>query len=493
MSSQLKAQLDKIKDKEGNTLTNHLSNLLTKLLLDDPHNAYYLFEDESLNIKQSKYDFRKHNEFQDNAERLREKYEAVSESFKANKKLLDPLMEGEEDNLAPVGAIGYVPNFMEEAKWFEWAGVGFGEEESYRIFRALTVLSNAKKEKGLKNVRLWGKIHCTNKDYYIAEGQADFEDYGELPPEVEPLGGDEPSVNQLNYYVTTDLVQGNWVELPPITPQQIILSRRIKYVFTGDLNRKVITNPHFESNVKPANNLQYSVGTEKELLKCMIVRISHCCSVQPRGLKLVDPEDATGRTLIDPDENFTFPEFQALSSLNGWVHSKQNILNEGKLKHTIPEAQEGEEQEDVEKRTIAKDPFEPLMKPLNTDNAPEGYKSAWILRTHGDQTDYGVAQKPPADQPNKVIQQNYGYISIKNLYWPGHVTIYHNKKWQNLYIGQGFKQSQEFYYPKEPEFIQEEQPELPCQVEPVPPEEKQQEPEEGGENQQQQQEEEEEN
>lgn len=66
------------------------------------------------------------------------------------------------------------------------------------------MLSNSKKEKNLKNVRLWGKIHCTTKDYYVAEGQADFEDYGELPPDIEPNGGEEPSVNQLNYYVATD-------------------------------------------------------------------------------------------------------------------------------------------------------------------------------------------------------------------------------------------------------------------------------------------------
>lgn len=170
MSSQLKAQLEKIKDKEGRTLDSHISNILTKLALDDPHNSYDVLEDYSQYIKQNGYDFKKHNDFQDNTERLREKYSAVNEIFKANKKLLDPLMEGEEDNLAPVGAIGYVPNFMEEAKWFEWSGVGFGEEESYRIFRALTVLSNAKKDKNLKNVRLWGKIYCTDKDYYIAEG-----------------------------------------------------------------------------------------------------------------------------------------------------------------------------------------------------------------------------------------------------------------------------------------------------------------------------------
>lgn len=38
----------------------------------------------------------------------------INISWTINKK---PLMEGDEDNLAPVGAIGYVPNFMEEAKW----------------------------------------------------------------------------------------------------------------------------------------------------------------------------------------------------------------------------------------------------------------------------------------------------------------------------------------------------------------------------------------
>ena len=27
-------------------------------------------------------------------------------------------MEGEEENVAPIGPVGYVPNFMEESKWF---------------------------------------------------------------------------------------------------------------------------------------------------------------------------------------------------------------------------------------------------------------------------------------------------------------------------------------------------------------------------------------
>ncbi|EGR31624.1 radial spoke head protein, putative [Ichthyophthirius multifiliis] len=499
MSTFLKQQLEQVVDNEGRNLYNHLSNVLTKLVLDEPKNAYDVLEDYSHHVKLCKYDFKQHSDFTDNTQRILEKYQDVQESYQKNKKLLSvniflfyqfklkqknnqQILEGEEDNLAPIGPIGYVPNFMEESKWFEWAGVGFGEELSYRIFRSLTVLSNSKKEKNLKNVRLWGKIHGSQKDYYIAEGQADFEDYGELPPEVEPLGGDEPSVNQMNYYVTTDLVNGEWVELPFITPSQIQTSRKIKYVFTGDLNRKIITNPHFESNVKPANQYGYSVGTEKELLKCQIIRINHCTSIQPKGLKVLDAEDP--RVIVDPPEDtFVYPSFENLSKINGWVHNKQNILNviiqknifkkslfikEGKLKHTIPNDIEDEDPEIVQKRIEAKDPFEPLLKSLDLDKSPEGYDQSWTIRVYGDSTNYGLFQRQEG-------YQNYGYIAIKNLYWPGSVTIYHNKKYQNIYVGYGFKQSSETYFPCEPEIILEERLEIPCQIEPVPPEEVKQE------------------
>ena len=29
---------------------------------------------------------------------------------------------------------------MEESKWFEWAGISFGCEETYKIFKSLTVI-----------------------------------------------------------------------------------------------------------------------------------------------------------------------------------------------------------------------------------------------------------------------------------------------------------------------------------------------------------------
>lgn len=82
-------------------------------------------------------------------------------------KLLEKLtVDGDEQ--AEVPAIGFVPNFMEESRWFEWAGVGFGEEESYRIFKSLSTLSF---KKTAVNCKLWGKILCSEKDYYVAIGE----------------------------------------------------------------------------------------------------------------------------------------------------------------------------------------------------------------------------------------------------------------------------------------------------------------------------------
>jgi radial spoke head protein 4/6 len=106
-------------------------------------------------------------------------------------------------------------------------------------------------KKNARYLKLWGKVIGSQKDYFIAEGQADGgEEAGELAPETEPKG---TGVNKWNFYVCTELA-GEWTELPLITPSQLRTARRIKYVFTGDLNRAVLTNPLFpgkESHLVP--------------------------------------------------------------------------------------------------------------------------------------------------------------------------------------------------------------------------------------------------
>ena len=56
------------------------------------------------------------------------------------------------------------------------------------------------------------------------------------------------------------------------------ISRKIKYLFTGDLSRVVSTNPHF-------------AGTEAHLLKCQIVRISFSCNIVPKTKFVVNQEN----------------------------------------------------------------------------------------------------------------------------------------------------------------------------------------------------------
>ena len=130
----------------------------------------------------------------------------------------------------------------------EWAGLGFGKEENFRL---AVSLKNLAEMSGANNLRFWGKILCRGKDLYVAEGMINKDFSDEIPDKMESRG--KEGVNKLTFWVTSDL-QCEWVELPLIAPKHICQARKIKYIFTGDLERKVETYPEFE-------------GKEKHLLK----------------------------------------------------------------------------------------------------------------------------------------------------------------------------------------------------------------------------------
>ena len=71
----------------------------------------------------------------------------------------------------------------------------------------------------------------------------------------------EDGFNRNAFLVTNNLCE-KWVELPDVKPKQIILYRQVKYMFTGNLNRKIHSNPDFH-------------GEETHLLRCMLGRIYH--------------------------------------------------------------------------------------------------------------------------------------------------------------------------------------------------------------------------
>ncbi len=72
----LKNFLHSVKGPQDNNLYDHLSNIFTKILLENPKNAYDLFEDFSFDIKTNGYDYKKS---QNDLKQKREKYEDLKD------------------------------------------------------------------------------------------------------------------------------------------------------------------------------------------------------------------------------------------------------------------------------------------------------------------------------------------------------------------------------------------------------------------------------
>ena len=89
--------------------------------------------------------------------------------------------------MAGAPAIGFMPDLMSLNKSvYQWAGIDLGEYNALLLQKSLKKLTA---ENGISNLRLWGKILGTEKDYYIAEGQSEAPESGaEVPADFEPRG-----------------------------------------------------------------------------------------------------------------------------------------------------------------------------------------------------------------------------------------------------------------------------------------------------------------
>ena len=173
-------------------------------------------------------------------------------------------------------------------------------------------------------MRFFGKIHGTEKDYYIVEAKVgEGEDEGgEGGNDVEKGVG----VNEFTYYVTHDSMS-DWIKLPELAPKDIEASRMIKVLFTGNLERPIQTNPYF-------------FGQEKHYLRAQISRIIHSTTLYPKGLMKKDEDDETGRKVVtnEPEEGeIVMPSTTEMNDLSMWQHAKESILKCCRTVHMEPE------------------------------------------------------------------------------------------------------------------------------------------------------------
>lgn len=101
---------------------------------------------------------------------------------------------------------------------FEWAGVSFGEEETYKLQKAMKRLAMLS---GASRLRFWGKILGIQKDYWIIEGVLDGAEEESSHWSQEKRG---EGVNKHVYWVNDNLLE-DWIQLPDVTPQQIVAAR----------------------------------------------------------------------------------------------------------------------------------------------------------------------------------------------------------------------------------------------------------------------------
>ena len=372
-----------------------------------------------------------------------------------------------ENEGTPITQVNFVEDYYSLFNKISWAGVGLDEKTSFLLTNSIRNLS-AKLQAGF--LKFFGKIYGIEKDYYIVQA-SDYDspeenkegEKEEKDPKME--NRKEDGVNQFAYFVTNDLTK-DWVELPDVSPSQIIGSRLIRYAFTGDLNRNICANPYFN-------------GQEKHYLRCQISRIYH-------GTKLVPT--INHYTIEDPEN--PFKAFQVaekpkpfkhedLTNLKTWIHYPPNILKQGRVSHFI-EAPEDADPEEFKKKQIEMDPFEKRIKPITEDVLIKGASEIsnikiipWKLTQYMEDSIYInpyiklLDEKAPDFDPaeQKENKCDYSLICVKSLIWPGAYNFYFDKNTYFFYFGNGLKFSD---VPQKGTFVYKCFPTLPNDLEDLP-------------------------
>ncbi|CAL8143133.1 unnamed protein product [Orchesella dallaii] len=271
--------------------------------------------------------------------------------------------------------------------------------------------------------------------------QASGSESSQIPMEPEGSG-----VNRRAFYVC-NVLGGDWLLLPSITPQQINISRNVRWFLTGNLNSEVRTLPPFP-------------GKEGHYLRALLARITAGGMVSPKGyFKAMGPE---GELPGEEDDEELEPEddepppygndnvlavkkyqasMKALTnpSLAFWVHHTAYVLPQGRTTWWNPavpktgkvkkvssedgsDLDEDEDEEDEEEEEIpGREMGPPLFQSITQDKAADG-RAPWSLVT------------------SSSVFPEFQVVAIRSNVWSGSNVICTSKgKVSNIYLGDGLK------------------------------------------------------
>jgi radial spoke head protein 4A len=332
---------------------------------------------------------------------------------------------GEEAEAAQAGPVCHIPDIISDNKAvYQWAGINLGDYNAMMLQKSLQKLAQTS---GASKLRFWGQILGTERDYFVAEGVAEAPaTEEEVPADKEARG---TGVNEFAYWVCNSPCEGKWTALPDLLPSDVEIARQVKFRFTGDLDRRVFTNPFFHKR-------------ENFLLRAQIARISIGTALVPKGIFKLNEEDPTAIEENLPDEGpVPMPSVQEMCKPQMWVHHMKSILKCNRTTLMEVEAPEGVEPEDFAKMRAAQDPSEARLKDITCDDRVKGNAAAWIIRAHGDMTAY-QASNPSA------AKQVFGCVVVRSNTWPGALSFFtQQRQHMSVYVGDGLKFEHKTYYP----------------------------------------------
>lgn len=427
--------------KEGpyNAEYDHLERIINRVISEKPKDAYGLVEVLSRLVRE---------QTETGTPTSTEDLEAAVE-YVEKVRLLDKV-PADGDPPAPVNVGCTVPDFCEDGDVLQWAGVGFGELESYKIKCALRNLAFKQMDNAYTRIRLWGKVLGTEADYYVAEAYKEGEagEPDENDPDAEVSG---QGANKYTYLVTNDLASQEWVKLPNIRPKEIVAARRIKKLMSGKPTAKVVTHPPFP-------------GTEEVLLRAQIALISADTTLMFKDqLKRDGGEFGTEEVgeIVTNDE-FVPPSASVLMTPQGWQHSEPHILQIGRTTHRDPPEADDENPDNpdnkIRKRMLAEQETDPMRDPIRR---LEGDQLEWVFKQFGDTSLYNSGSSDASAKP-----RSNAVTCVRSLTWPGAVTVAQNSNMVQLYVGYGLAAKQPDFFPHGLPDVQDEPEDPGEQVEP---------------------------
>ncbi|KAG7202738.1 hypothetical protein KM043_009912 [Ampulex compressa] len=483
--------LQKHSPESGDSLYDHLSEVLAKILAERPENVVDIFEEYSRKVKEER--------FKSPADHFRDIYVPPVQYENARKLIkLYQTEEGERERIEDEDEDDRgrkIPNLLDLLFYFEQTNVGLPRAEMLLLNLAIRKLMS---EAAIENVRFWGKILGQAKNYYVVEAElqeeelhrrlemeaeeeekrreeADETEKTTDPAEIEvvykatektvpletkveegleltfppmPVNSWKPpqeipsekpgtGLNKKVYFVCNAPGLDEWVELPPVTPQQIVIARQIVRYCTGNLETPIHTFPPFP-------------GVERNYLRAQIARISAATHVSPIGFFTLGGEaeeeevgeegDEGAEGVLSENVHYDPLPVKDLvdSSMSNWCHHTPYILKQGRVTWWTPgkdedeiEEEMGEEEEEEDEAKAAESEKElgpPLLTPLSEDATLDSI-IPWTTR----QSSY--------------IQPEFAVALVRSNIWPGAFAFATGKRFANLYIGWGHKYTVYNYSP----------------------------------------------